>query len=71
MMQRGDHGQAEKHHHLDQAVDQVADQLGKTDHPHLVFAPALLPALRALLSPANSILSRSCSFEQLRKTGSN
>ncbi|MDT4807728.1 hypothetical protein FQZ97_405810 [compost metagenome] len=38
--QRGDHGQAEEHHHLDQAVDQVADQLGETDHADLVLALA-------------------------------
>ncbi|MCY1393795.1 hypothetical protein D9M71_87010 [compost metagenome] len=40
---RSHHGQAEEHHHLDQAVDQVAHQFGKTDHTHLVGALALFP----------------------------
>ncbi|MCY1439165.1 hypothetical protein D9M71_553890 [compost metagenome] len=43
--QRSDHGQAEEHHHLNQAVDQVADQLGKTDDANLVLALALFPGL--------------------------
>ncbi|MNO84767.1 hypothetical protein D3C76_761180 [compost metagenome] len=43
--QRGDDREAEEHHHLNQAIDQVAHQLGETDHPDLVLTRTLLPGL--------------------------
>ena len=43
--QRCDHRQREEHHHLNQAIDQVAHQLGKADYAHFVRAIALLAGL--------------------------
>ncbi|MNZ54645.1 hypothetical protein D3C78_725520 [compost metagenome] len=63
--QRGDHGQAEEHHHLDQAVDQVAHQLGETDHPHLVLALALLSGLARLAVAAEFDLVAQLLFQLL------
>ncbi len=61
------HGQAEEHHHLDQAVDQVAHQLGETDHPHLVRALALLPGLTRGAVAGEFDLVAQLLFEHLRE----
>ena len=43
--ERSRHRQGEEEDHLDEAVDEIADQLGKADHPDLVLARPLLPRL--------------------------
>ncbi|VVQ22773.1 hypothetical protein PS914_06840 [Pseudomonas fluorescens] len=65
--QRGDHGQAEEHHHLDQPVDQVAHQFGETDHPDLVMALALLPGLVGRAVAGEFDLVAQLRLEHLRK----
>ncbi|VVP60459.1 hypothetical protein PS900_06194 [Pseudomonas fluorescens] len=65
--QRRDDGQAEEHHHLDQAVDQVAHELGEADHPHLVMAGAFDPGLTRSAVAGVFDLVAQLLFEHLRK----
>ncbi|MNZ63712.1 hypothetical protein D3C78_818660 [compost metagenome] len=51
-----DHGEGEEQHHLDQAVDQVAHQLGEADHADLVLAAALLAARQRLAVAGELVL---------------
>ena len=62
--QRGDYGQGKEHHYLDQAIDQVAHQLGKTDHANLVLSAALLPGLAGGAVPAELDTVAQLLFEQ-------
>ncbi|MNI12071.1 hypothetical protein D3C73_652390 [compost metagenome] len=65
--QRRDDGQAEEHHHLDQAVDQVAHQFGEADHPHLVLAGAFDPGLTRRAVAGVFDLVAQLLFEHLRE----
>ncbi|MNV31675.1 hypothetical protein D3C71_1229920 [compost metagenome] len=65
--QRSDHRQTEKHHHLNQAIDQVAHQFGEADHPHLVVALALFPGLARGAVTSEFDLVAQLLFEHLRE----
>ena len=57
---------AEEHHHLDQAVDQVADQLGETDHVDLDLGVSLAATVLSSVL-ASSYFVAELLFEHLRQ----